>query len=71
MQNMQQNPMQGKNARQQVQDVYSQLQTAANNLNQAITSVEKPQNKQQIQDTLNAVNSAMQTANTTLTYYQE
>jgi polyhydroxyalkanoate synthesis regulator phasin len=60
-----------KNAKQHVQDVCNQLQTAQNCLNQALTSVEKPENRQKIQDTLNAVNSAMQTANNTLNNYQE
>jgi hypothetical protein len=60
-----------KNAKQHVQDVCTQLQTAQNCLNQALTTVEKPENRQKIQDTLNAVNSAMQTANNTLSNYQE
>lgn len=60
-----------KNARQHVQDVCNQLQTSKNCLNKALGSVEKPENKKKIQDTLNAVDSALQTANTTLQNYQE
>lgn len=60
-----------KNAKQHVQDVCNNLQTAQNCLNQAISTVEKPENRQKIQDTLNAVNSALQTANTTLNTYKE
>ncbi len=63
--------MQNKNARQHVQDVRNQLQSSKNCLNQALTSVEKSQNKQHIQDTLNAVDKALQTADSTLSNYQE
>ena len=65
------NYMENKNARQQVQDVCNQLESAKNSLNQAISSAEKPENKQKIQSTLSAVDSALQTANTTLSNYQE
>lgn len=63
--------MQGKNARQNVQEVYNQLQSSKNSLNQALSTVEKAENKQQIQATLNAVDSAMQTASNTLSNYKE
>lgn len=63
--------MQNKNAKQHVQDVCSQLESAKNCLNQALNSVEKPENRQKIQSTLNAVDNALQTANTTLSSYQE
>lgn len=63
--------MQSKNAKQHVQDVCGQLQTAKSCLNQALGTVEKQENRQKIQDTLNAVDSALQTANTTLSNYQE
>ncbi|TGE36096.1 hypothetical protein E4K67_21420 [Desulfosporosinus fructosivorans] len=59
-----------KNAKQHVQDVTNHLQDAKNCLNNALTSVEKPENKQQIQNTLNAVDGAIQTANTTLSNYK-
>jgi len=62
---------QGKNARQRVQGVTGQLQSSVNELNQALSSVEKPENKQKIQNTLNSVNSALQSANDTLSNYQE
>ncbi|WP_425449044.1 hypothetical protein [Dethiothermospora halolimnae] len=63
--------MQNKNARQQVQDVYSQLKTCRDNLNQAIQSVEKQENKVQIQSTLGAIDNALSTANRTLSNYKE
>ncbi|MBF8983406.1 hypothetical protein IZY60_07640 [Lutibacter sp. B2] len=65
------NNTQGKNAKQHVQDVQAQLQSSVNCLNQAISSVEKPENRRQIQETLNSVNSALNAANTTLTNYVE
>ncbi len=63
--------METKNAKQHVQDVATKLQDAKNCLNQAISSVEKPENKQQIQNTLNSVDNALQDANTTLSNYKE
>jgi hypothetical protein len=63
--------MQSKNARQHVEDVRSQLQSAQGCLNQALSSVEKTENRQKIQDTLNAVNTALQSADTTLSSYRE
>jgi len=63
--------MPGKNARQHVQDVYNQLTSVRNSLNQALTSVEKPENRQYIQNTLNAVENAINTTNSTLTNYKE
>lgn len=60
-----------KNAKQHVQDVCNQLQTAKGCLNQALTSVEKPENRQSIQNTLNAVDGALRTANDTLNTYKE
>ncbi|GMQ62841.1 hypothetical protein [Vallitalea maricola] len=65
-----QNP-QGKNAIQHVHDVQSQLESAKNGLNQAISTVEKPENKKRIQDTLNAVNNALTSVNNTISNYQE
>lgn len=70
MQNNQGNN-QGKNAKQHVQDVQSKLQDATNCLNQALQSVEKPQNREKIQGTLNAVESAMQSVDNTLSSYQD
>ena len=60
-----------KNAKQHVQDVTSHLQNAKNGLNSALSSVEKPENKQKIQDTLNAVDGALQNATNTLSNYTE
>jgi len=62
--------MDTKNAKQHVVDVTNHLQNAKNCLNNALKSVEKPENKQQIQDTLNAVDGALQSATTTLTNYK-
>ena len=63
--------MQNKNARQQVKDVSCKLQDSVNALNSAINSVEKPENRQKIESTLSAVNSALESANCTLSNYQE
>jgi hypothetical protein len=63
--------MEKKNAKQHVQDVCTKLQDAEGCLNKALSSVEKPENKQKIQSTLNAVDNALQTANSTLSNYQE
>ena len=60
-----------KNAKQHVEDVTTHLQKAKDCLNDALTSVEKPENKQQIQNTLNSVDGALQNANTTLSNYKE
>ena len=63
--------MEKKNAKQHVQDVTTHLQDAKNCLNNALGSVEKPENKQQIQNTLTSVDDAIQKANTTLSNYTE
>lgn len=60
-----------KNAKQQVQKVFSQLSDAKTSLNQALSSVEKPENKQQIQNTLNAVENAIYTTSTALSNYKD
>lgn len=62
---------QGKNAKQHVQDVQNHLQSASSCLNQALQSVEKPENREKIQSTLNSVETAMQSVNNTLSNYQE
>jgi hypothetical protein len=63
--------MQTKNAKQHVQDVANHLQNAKNCLNTALGLVEKPENKQKIQDTLNTVDGALQTATNTLSNYKD
>ncbi|KUO76967.1 MAG: hypothetical protein APF77_19120 [Clostridia bacterium BRH_c25] len=63
--------MPGKNAKQQVQKVFSQLSDAKISLNQALSTVEKPENKQQIQNTLNAVENAINTTSTALSNYKD
>ena len=60
-----------KNARQHVEDVYHKLQTSRTSLTEAINTVEKEENRMQIQNTLNAVQSALQIATTTLSNYSE
>lgn len=60
-----------KNAKQHVQDACQQLQNSTTCLTEAVNTVEKPENKQQIQNTLNQVQSAMQVANATLSNYKE
>ncbi|HEY8804362.1 MAG TPA: EscE/YscE/SsaE family type III secretion system needle protein co-chaperone [Clostridium sp.] len=60
-----------KNARQHVEDVYHKLQTSSTSLTEAINTVEKEENRQQIQNTLTAVQSALQAVTTTLSNYKE
>lgn len=60
-----------KNAKQHVQDVYHKLETSRTCLNEAMNTVEKEENKQEIQSTLNAVQSALQAATSTLSNYKE
>lgn len=65
------NNSQGKNAIQHVHDVQCKLENSRDCLNQAISTVEKPENKKRIQESLNAVNSALTCVNDTITNYQE
>lgn len=65
------NNRQGKNAKQNVQEVQTQLQNCKRSLNQAISSVEKPENRQKIQNTLNSVDNALNSVNSALTSYVE
>ena len=63
--------MENKNAKQNVQDVSEGLQNAQNCLNSALGSVEKPENKQQIEITLKSVDEALKNAKATLLNYIE
>jgi len=63
--------MENKNAKQHVQDVSEGLQNAQNCLNSALGSVEKPENKKQIEKTLKSVDEALKNAKTTLSNYIE
>lgn len=63
--------MQNKNAKQLVKDVCTQLESAKGTLDQAIQSAEKQENKQSITNTLSAVDSALSTANGTLSTYKD
>lgn len=60
-----------KNAKQHVEDVYHKLHTSRISLTEAMNTVEKEENRVQIQNTLNAVQSALQIATTTLSNYSE
>lgn len=61
----------GKNAKEHVQDVQSKLMDCEQCLNQALASVEKQQNKAQIQNTLTSVTNSLETVKNTLNSYQE
>ena len=63
--------MENKNAKQYVQDVSEGLKNAQNCLNNALDSVEKPENKQQIENTLKSVDEALKNTKTTLSNYIE
>mgnify|MGYP001544425924 CR=1 FL=1 len=63
--------IENKNAKQYVQDVSEGLQNAQNCLNNALSSVEKPENKQQIENTLKSVDEALKNTKTTLSNYIE
>lgn len=63
--------MPNNNAKQNVQNAYDKLVDCMDSLNQALTSVEKQENKQRIQSTLGAVDNAIEAANHTLANYQE
>lgn len=60
-----------KNAKQQLEDVYNKLQTSRTSLSEAVNTVEKEENRQQIQNTLNAVQSALQLATDAVSNYKE
>lgn len=63
--------MDTENAKQHVADATNQLSNARKCLNNALRNAEKPpENKQQIQDTLNAVEGALKSATATLTNYK-
>ncbi|TGE37140.1 hypothetical protein E4K67_14720 [Desulfosporosinus fructosivorans] len=63
--------MKTKNAKQHIADATNQLSNARKCLNNGLRNSEKPpENKQQIQDTLNSVEGAIQSAIATLTNYK-
>lgn len=62
---------QSKNAKQYVDDVCGQLQNSKNCLDKALNSVEKPENKEKIQNALRAVDNALHATINTLTNYEE
>ena len=63
--------MENKNAKQHVQDVSESLENEQSCLNNALGSVEKTENKQQIENTLKSVNEALKNAKLTLSNYIE
>ena len=64
--------MDTENAKQHIADATNQLSNARKCLDNGLRNAEKPpENKQQIQETLNAVQGALQSATATLTNYQE
>ncbi|CAH2214378.1 EscE/YscE/SsaE family type III secretion system needle protein co-chaperone [Tepidibacter aestuarii] len=63
--------MENENAKVHVQKAKQQLQSSTDYLNNALSTVEQPQNKENIEKTLKAVHDAMQIVNDTLNTYQE
>ncbi|MGL5346883.1 MAG: hypothetical protein ACRDA3_06005 [Peptostreptococcaceae bacterium] len=60
-----------KNAKQELQSACNQLSSVKNALNQAMSTVEKPNNKQEVQKALDAVNNAVSVANSACNNYQD
>ena len=60
-----------KNANSQLNEAYSQLQSALLNLKHALATVEKQNNKRAIQITLSIVNEAIFTASHAVANYQD
>lgn len=63
--------MPNNNAMDNVKKSYHQLQSSRESLNQALDSVEKPDNKQRIENAANAVENAIETINNTMANYKE
>ena len=63
--------MSHNNAKRNVQNVYDQLVSCMDTLNDALRSVEKQENAQHIKDTLGAVDNAIERANHALANYKE
>jgi len=61
----------GKSAKRNLRDVQIELQDSKTCLDQALKSVEKSQNRQIIENTLNSVESALHSLNNTLSNYEE
>lgn len=60
-----------KNAREQLQCACNQLQSAEHALTQAMSTVEKPHNKQEIEKTLNSVQNTLSVAHDAMTNYRD
>lgn len=60
-----------KNAIQNVHCSLDDLQEAKTSLQQALTTVEKPENKKMIQDSLNSVNESINCIECTIKNYKE
>jgi len=63
--------MEIKNTNQYIQEVAYHLQNAKSCLNDALNSVERPENKQQIQNIFKGVEGALQNVTTTLSNYKD
>jgi len=61
----------GKSAKRHLRDVQIELQDSKTCLDQALKSVEKSQNRQIIENTLNSVESALHSLKNTLSNYEE
>ncbi|MBQ6630630.1 MAG: hypothetical protein IJH55_00655 [Romboutsia sp.] len=59
------------NAKQQLQSACTQLGVAQNALNQAMSTVEKEDNRKELQKALNAVNNAVSVANNANQNYRD
>ena len=59
------------NAKQQLESACSHLSVAQNALNQAMSTVEKQNNRQEIEKSLNAVNNAVSIANNACQNYRD
>lgn len=60
-----------KNAKEQLREACCQLQCAKSELSQAMNTVEKQQNKQEIQKALSAIESASTVANNAMQNYRD
>ncbi|MBL4933431.1 MULTISPECIES: EscE/YscE/SsaE family type III secretion system needle protein co-chaperone [Clostridium] len=60
-----------KNAKEHIQSSLKDLQNARTCLQDALQSVEKPENRTKIQDTFNAVDGALTKAQDTINTYKE
>ncbi|WP_304341529.1 hypothetical protein [Metaclostridioides mangenotii] len=60
-----------KNAKQHLQDACGQLKNVSDCLNQAMGTVEKPENRQEVEKALNAVKSACTVGDNALNNFRD